>query len=125
MTLSFYIPLIIILFQRECISWNLIFVNTLCLIFILQLNSNINNLKIKFADVDWGDITIGANNDYDVYFSTKNTVIGFYIISNTDILHTQCQVGALSRRGDTYHCRIQNVVAAARTINVTIRYFYI
>lgn len=35
------------------------------------LNSNISNLKIKYADVSWGDITIAANNDYNVYFSTK------------------------------------------------------
>ena len=93
--------------------------------YITALNSNLNNLKIKYTDVDWGNITIAANNDYNVYFSTKNTVIGFYIISNTDTLHTQCQVGSLSRQGDTYHCRIQNVVAQPRTVNVTIRYFYI
>ena len=93
--------------------------------YLCELNSNLNNLKIKYADVSWDNITIAANNDYNVYFSTKNTVIGFYIISNTDILHTQCQVGGLSRRGDTYHCRIQNVVSESRTVNVTIRYFYI
>lgn len=33
--------------QGKCISWNFAFVNTLCLIFISQLNNNISNNDIE------------------------------------------------------------------------------
>lgn len=51
--------------QEECISWNFIFVNTLCLIFIPQLNSNIKT-TISYTFPTSND-NISNNNDvYEV-----------------------------------------------------------
>lgn len=65
--IHFYIPLIIILLQRKCISWNFIFVNTLYLIFITQLNNNF----VKMISVDIGGTQIThPDGDFGYYSET-------------------------------------------------------
>lgn len=61
--------------QEECISWNFIFVNTLCLIFITQLNNNIGNIgNIPLLTLD--NVTKNSTSiEYDVY----NNRTGVYI----------------------------------------------
>lgn len=66
--------------QEECISWNFIFVNTLCLIFIPQLNSNfiINEYSTDLAP----DINAG-NKAIDLQFDKKyNFLLVEYGIKN-------------------------------------------
>lgn len=65
--------------QEECISWNFIFVNTLCLIFIPQLNSNIETKNCFCKNIASVDGTFeGYGYNYCYYNkSTKTGVLYF------------------------------------------------